>query len=238
MLRVAPQHVYQLDRATWGNAEVMGMETVKYCLRSWIEKSEMELASKLLTDREGDAGLHIRFDIDSLLRGDTVQNEILVKQVNGGIRTANEARYLLDLPPDPDPTSNKLRVPVSFPVPGDTNQTPPTPTKNSATDAAAVFTAMKPALRAACERVEAKSAKAFENHSGKTGQERTIWCNVFAEQQKVYTVEALTPVAQAITALGGQAPDVSDLAEKYAAEIRRRAATGEVKTLATIAGIA
>lgn len=238
MLRVAPQHVYQLDRATWGNAEVMGMETVKYCLRSWIEKSEMELMSKLLTEREQDSGLYIRFDIDALLRGDTVQNEILVKQVNGGIRTANEARYLLDLPPDPDPTSNKLRVPVSFPVPSQTDKPQPTPTKNSASDPAAIFTAMTPALKAACERVETKSAKAFDNHKGKAGQERTIWSNVFAEEQKAYAIKSLTPVAQAIAGLGGQAPDVGEIAEKYAAEIRRRAATGETKTLSQILGLA
>lgn len=117
ILRIPPHIVYDLGRATWANTELLGIDVVKYSLRPWVEKAEQELSFKLLTEAEQDAGMFIRYAVDSLMRGDTTTlSSTTLSLVNGGIITANEARANLDLPPSSDPTADKLRVPVNFPV--------------------------------------------------------------------------------------------------------------------------
>jgi hypothetical protein len=39
---------------------------------------------------------------------------VLDKYVNGGLMTPNEGRAKLDMNPDPDPASDKLRVPANI----------------------------------------------------------------------------------------------------------------------------
>lgn len=117
ILRVPPHIVYDLGRATWANIESMGIEVVKYSLLPWIERAQQELSLKLLSESEQDNGLYIRYSVDSLMRGDTAtQTNTTLALVNGGLLTANEGRAILDMPPSDDPTANKLRVPVNFPV--------------------------------------------------------------------------------------------------------------------------
>lgn len=56
----------------------------------------------------------IEWDFAGLLAGTPAESEaLLLSSVEGGLRTANEARKKLGLPPDSDPASNKLRQPLA-----------------------------------------------------------------------------------------------------------------------------
>jgi HK97 family phage portal protein len=93
------------------NPEQAGIEVLRYTFRPWIEQAEDELTLKLLADREIEDGYRVRLNPDVLLRGDTkAVNESAASTVNAGLRTRNEGRALLGLPPDPDPESDKLKT--------------------------------------------------------------------------------------------------------------------------------
>ena len=261
----------------------MGQDVVRYTFRPWIEQTEDELTTKLLSEAEQDDGYTVRINPDALLRGDTAAvNASATTTVNGGLRTRNEGRALLGLPPDPDPDSDKLKtlgdtspppggppaetmgrlktwdidaavgiveklrartvgaavateLLVAVGIPRDraevmvADANPADPDAGPPADA---FAALAPVIAAACDRVDRKTERAFENATGKTGQERTIWGNVFAEDQQRYVVDTLAPVLETMKLMGITAtPDVPKIAERYAAGIRKRVATGETQRL-------
>jgi HK97 family phage portal protein len=223
---VPPQFLFEFSESKYNNSiEQMGQDVVRYTLRPWIEQTEAELSMKLLTDDEQQSGFVVALNPDALLRGDTkTQVDTIATTVSAGIRTPNEGRALLNLPEDQDPDSNRLKR---------SGDTAPAKTPPAATGASA-YAALAPVIKAACARVDRKSDKAFENNAGKTGQERTIWGNVFAEEQRDYAAESLHPVAEALESLGATRPDVEKLSEQYAAAVRRRASTGEKTALEQI----
>jgi HK97 family phage portal protein len=251
ILRIPPHIVYELSGATWGNIEFLGIEVVKYSLRAWIEKAEEALGDSLLTEVEKDTGLAIYFAVDHLMRGDTATlSTTLNLQVNNGLRTVNEARRELDLAPDADPASDKLRVPINFPVPGLTDPAGPAGAlpppgkppsgakrkKNSAApdSAAATFAKLLPLLQEAAARVDKKTEMAFERRKDKPTAERIPWANVFAEEQLTYAFESLAPAAAAIAAVAGKWIDVQKMATRYSGGLRKRGADGTVIPLTLI----
>lgn len=120
---VPPQFLYDLSEGKYNSVvEQAGIDVVRYAFRPWIEQTEDELTLKLLTTAEQDAGYGIHLNPDALLRGDTAAvNASAVTTTNAGLRTRNEGRALLGLPPDADPESNKLKTL------GDTNPKPADP---------------------------------------------------------------------------------------------------------------
>jgi HK97 family phage portal protein len=65
-----PLHLlFQLDRATFNNIEVMNAVFVQHTLTMYLERIEAELDKKLLSEKERET-LEIRFDMNSLMRGD------------------------------------------------------------------------------------------------------------------------------------------------------------------------
>lgn len=116
MLRVPPHVIYELSNGKWNTVEQQGAEVLKYTFLPWITQAEQALTDGLLTTAEQDQGLYIRIRTDSLIRGDsaTLSAQVLA-QVNGGIKTLNEGRRDLELPPI-GPEGDKLRIPVSFPT--------------------------------------------------------------------------------------------------------------------------
>jgi len=243
ILRVPPHVVYDLGRATWSNIESMGIDVVRYSLRSWIEKAEQELSSKILTQKEQDDGYYVRYSVDSLLRGDTnTQTQTTLSLVNGGVITANEGRARLDMGPLSDPAADQLRVPVNFPVTTTTDKPadPPAAPSNPENDdnyaaraRAATLESLAPVIADAVARVETKTAKAFANKQNKTPQERVVWGNVFAEEQARYVAEALAPL-NAVLSANGQPLDIDRIGQRYAASIRAKLAGTEAKPLADI----
>ena len=114
ILRVPPHMVYNLGRATWGNAEQMGREVVQYSLASWLRKIEQEMTVKLLSEAEISRGLYVYCNTRALLRGDPkAEADTLLAKVSGGLMTQNEARALMELPPVPG--GDVLRVAFTSP---------------------------------------------------------------------------------------------------------------------------
>ena len=131
ILRISPHIIYQLDSQKLANVQQMGAEVVKYSLTPWLVKIEDEINLKLFSNADQDAGYTVKLHPDALLRGDSgALSTQLMAEVNGGIRTVNEARRLLDLEPV-GPEGDRLRVPVNFPT------TPGTPANPAAIGPAA-----------------------------------------------------------------------------------------------------
>lgn len=214
------------------NPEQAGIEVVRYTFRPWIELIQDELTSKLLSENEQNEGFSIRLNPDALMRGDTEGvSTVILNEVKGGLRTANEGRSVLDLPPSDDPEANKLKMlgdttpQASREGPADAPEAKPSPeSQPDAPDKA--FAALRPVIDDAIAKVEAYTASRFEKCE-KTEGERVIWANVFAQQQAKHLSDTLAPISDALVALGEQPLPISTLAETYAARIRRKAATGD-----------
>jgi Phage portal protein len=216
-----------------------GEDVVRYTFRPLLDVIEDELTTKLHTEADQAMGYTIHCDPNALLRGDIqTQAAVYVSLKAAGIINANDVRQGLGYPKSDDPEADKLKTS------GDTSKTLPTPTSTpqasdepvkSATpehpERASFADALKPLLADACERVDAKTDKAFEK---KTDKITPVWVNVFAGEQERFAHEALKPVAVALEKLGGEGIDVDRVAQRYAASIRKRASDGTVISLATI----
>ncbi len=92
-----PVFLQDLSTGTFSNVEQQDLHFVKHTLRRWIEQTEQEMNLKLF-GRESD--LHIRFNVDSLLRGDLkTRMEAHATAIQNGIKTPNEVRDLEELEP-------------------------------------------------------------------------------------------------------------------------------------------
>lgn len=114
--RVMPIMVGYSDKAaTYASAEQMFLAHVVHTLAPWYQRIEQSIDANLLTDNDRASGLYANFVEEGLLRGSTVDTkDTLLGYVNGGLMTANEARAKLDLNPDTDPASDKLRIPANI----------------------------------------------------------------------------------------------------------------------------
>ncbi|MBF2716880.1 phage portal protein [Agrobacterium vitis] len=95
---VPPSMLYQLERATWSNAEQMAASFLQLCLRPWLDKWQDAYATVLLTDQERD-NHYFEFVIDDLQRADAAgRAEIFGKLVAMRAMTPNEVRATMNLP--------------------------------------------------------------------------------------------------------------------------------------------
>lgn len=227
---IAPQYLFNYKDSKY-NTEVpqQGEDLVRFFFRNWIDNVEDELTTKLLTEAELEQGFTIKLDPRELLSGDTVAEEtIAADSVAAGIRTENEGRALIDLPPVADPSADKL-VRLGDTTPQEVRQT-------NAKASNSTFTALQPILEDAADRIEAKAVKAFEGADKKTGQDRTAWSNVFAEQQAGYVRQSFSAISQTIHAMTGSKLDVAKLGQRYSDEIKKRANGNEPTPLIQIVG--
>jgi HK97 family phage portal protein len=92
-----PVFLQDLSTGTFSNVEQQDLHFVKHTLRRWIEQAEQEMNLKLF-GRESD--LSVRFNVDSLLRGDLkTRMEAHATAIQNGIKTPNEVRDLEELEP-------------------------------------------------------------------------------------------------------------------------------------------
>ena len=92
-----PVFLQDLSKGTYSNVEQQDLHFVKHTLRRWIEQFEQEMNLKLF-GRTSD--LQIRFNVDSLLRGDLkTRMEAHAVSIQNGIRTPNEVRDMEELEP-------------------------------------------------------------------------------------------------------------------------------------------
>lgn len=94
---IKPNHLNNYEKSSYSNSESQNLsfyvDTLLFILKQWEE----ELDYKLLTEDERKEGMHFKFNVASILRGDLkTQAECLSKYVNNGIYTPNEARDILD----------------------------------------------------------------------------------------------------------------------------------------------
>ena len=100
---------------TYASAEQMFLAHVVHCLSPHYARIEQSADVNLLTEAERAEGYYTNFVDAGLLRGSIVnQKDVILGYVNGGVMHPNEGRALLDMNPDPDPASDKLRIPANI----------------------------------------------------------------------------------------------------------------------------
>lgn len=247
IFRVSPIKIYEYGRATWNNSEAMTREDIKSSLDPWIIPAEEQLTAKTLTDSEQNSGLYIEFCREELVPMTAVERStMVVAQVNAGVKTPNEGRSDLNLPPITDPEADELRLPPGS-APPEAGTDMPTagkpPAKADGTpssgntdggNSGSAYAALKPLIDDAIKRVETKTDKAFAAKDGKPDADKAVWSNVFAQEQSKYVREALNAANDALTLLNGKGIDLKAVGEKYAFSIRSRCAGSEYKPLSEI----
>lgn len=114
--RVMPIMVGYSDKATtYASAEQMFLAHLVHTMAPWYERIEQSANVNLLTEKEQNEGYYANFVEEGMLRGAAVDTkDVILGYVNGGILTPNEGRAKLDENPDPDPASDKLRIPANI----------------------------------------------------------------------------------------------------------------------------
>jgi HK97 family phage portal protein len=106
---------YSDKSATYASAEQMFLAHLVHTMSPRWANFEQALDSQLLTDQEIDDGYYFDFVEEGMIRGSIKDTkDVLLGYVNGGLMTPNEGRAELDLNPDSDPKSDKLRVPANI----------------------------------------------------------------------------------------------------------------------------
>ena len=114
--RVNPIMVYGDDKlATYAGSSENFLSHVVHTLSPWWTRLEASIDANLLTEKDRNDGLFSQFVEEGMLRGSAVTTkDVILGYVNGGVMTTNEGRALLDLNPDVDPVSDKLRIPANI----------------------------------------------------------------------------------------------------------------------------
>lgn len=114
--RVNPIMVFaESKNTTYASAEQMFLSHVVHTLAPWYQRLEQSIDANLLTDKDRAAGYYACFIEEGLLRGSLKDTkDYLLGLVNGGLMTPNEGRSKLDLNPDADPESDRLRIPANI----------------------------------------------------------------------------------------------------------------------------
>lgn len=97
--RVPPSMLYDMDRATWSNAEQMGREFLVYSLEPWLKALEGAMLRALFTKEER-GEYRIIFDRDDLTRASLTERATAISSlISSKVLSPNQARGWLDLAP-------------------------------------------------------------------------------------------------------------------------------------------
>lgn len=114
IFRVPLHMLGDLERATFSNIENQSREFVQNTIRPWVKRWESELRDKLIPQRNA-GRVAFRFNLDSLLRGDTTSRaKLLSEYMKWGILNKNEARKLEGFNPTDDDEGNVFLTPVNM----------------------------------------------------------------------------------------------------------------------------
>ena len=92
--RVPPHMLFELGRATWGNAEEMGASFVQFGLMRWVKAWQGEIRIKLFTPEERQQ-FFAEFLLDDLVRADIAKRfEAYAKAISSRILNPNEVRAM------------------------------------------------------------------------------------------------------------------------------------------------
>ena len=96
-----PSHMLQqIDKGTFNTVEQQGLEFIQLCIRKWCIRYEQSMNQRLLNQGQRQRGLHFKFDLRDLLRGDTASRSTYYNgMLVNGVMTRNEVRILEDMNP-------------------------------------------------------------------------------------------------------------------------------------------
>lgn len=111
---VPPHLIAEMTNSTYSNIEQQSIEFVQNLIRPKVKLREAEMNRKLL--RKSDKGtLFYRYNLDSLLRGDTTaRGEYLVKMLQNGVYNIDEARSFDNMNQLPDGLGKKHYRPLNM----------------------------------------------------------------------------------------------------------------------------
>lgn len=99
IFRVPMHMINSLENATFSNIEHQSLEFVQFTILPWIKRIEQAMNTQLLSYEERQKYV-IKFNVDSLLRGDfKTRTEGYGTMIQNGILSVNEARSLENLNP-------------------------------------------------------------------------------------------------------------------------------------------
>jgi HK97 family phage portal protein len=106
---------YSDKAATYASADAFMRAHINDCLSPRWTEYEQIFFNNLLTEKERNSGYYFNFVEEGMIRGSIQETkDALLGYVNGGLMTPNEGRAKLDLNPDPDPASDRLRIPANI----------------------------------------------------------------------------------------------------------------------------
>ena len=218
-LDVPPHLLYELDRATWDNAELLGIEFLQYSLRRWLRKWARALDMALLLESERREGLYFEHVTQALLQTDLKSRlEAYASGRNSGLYTINDIRRRENMNPA-GPEGDVLvvqsnMVPASDMLlsPEERNPKPaPGPEKAHARLLAATRETLLRAVRGLLTK-EALAAKA----AAKKPATFLAWLEEFYERHRGLVLETLRhPADAAYASLGIEAEFSADDAERH-----------------------
>lgn len=102
-----PSFLGDMERATYSNYEQQALDYVQNTMVPIAQMYEQELNYKLLSDRQRARGKYFKFNVNSILRGDSATRANFYEvMIRNGLMTINEARKLEELPPVKDGDKN------------------------------------------------------------------------------------------------------------------------------------
>lgn len=115
-MRVSPIMVYGDEKlSTYAGSSQGFLNHLVHTLSPWYQRLEQSINANLLTEADRKAGLYAVFVEEGLLRGSAAETkDVLLGYLNGGLMSANECRQKLDMNDDPDPASDRLRIPANI----------------------------------------------------------------------------------------------------------------------------
>lgn len=117
---IPPPVVGILDHATFSNITEQHLMEYMDTIQPWTDMIQEVFDVQLISRYPEMDGQYMEFDFDGALQGDPVKRmEVLTKATGGPYMTPNEARAKSNLPPDPDPESDRLRAAANVSVKAD-----------------------------------------------------------------------------------------------------------------------
>lgn len=99
IFRVPPHLIFEMGRATWGNAGEMGRSFVRFSLMRWVKQWEAQCSLKLFSDTERQTH-SAEYLLDDFLRSDLASRaDSYSKLIASKIMSPNECRQRENLPP-------------------------------------------------------------------------------------------------------------------------------------------
>ncbi|CAM3411987.1 phage portal protein [Pseudostreptobacillus hongkongensis] len=96
---ISPVYLNDYSKSSFSSSEAQNLSFYTDTMLAILKQYEEELNYKLLTEKERDQGLTLRFNLAGVLRGDLKsQSEAIQTLVGNGVYKINEARALLSMP--------------------------------------------------------------------------------------------------------------------------------------------